>query len=192
MRLLSLAVAVAFLVPIDGLSAQQPPPVEVGQRVRVTRECAEGYTRTFNDLRTICPTHTGAFMTMTAESIVLATGNGGNRLVFPFDSVTRLEVRQERRSWGWLGGIVGLFGGAGAGLGIGVMVGNAKNCYESECLDYWGRGLLAGAGAGLLLGVGIGSATSGDRWVEVPLSRLRVSFAPQHDGRFAFGVSVRF
>ena len=31
-----------------------------------------------------------------------------------------------------------------------------------------------------------------DRWEEVPLDRLRVSFAPQRDARFALGFSVSF
>ncbi len=31
-----------------------------------------------------------------------------------------------------------------------------------------------------------------DRWQEVPLDRLRVSVAPQRDGRFGLGLSVRF
>jgi len=31
-----------------------------------------------------------------------------------------------------------------------------------------------------------------DRWEEVPLDQLRVSFVPQLDGRFGFGLSVRF
>ncbi len=31
-----------------------------------------------------------------------------------------------------------------------------------------------------------------DRWEEVQLHRVRVSVAPQRDGRFGFGASVRF
>jgi hypothetical protein len=44
-----------------------------------------------------------------------------------------------------------------------------------------------------LLGVIIGGFIwKTDRWEEVPLDRLRVSFGPQRDGRFGFGASVRF
>jgi hypothetical protein len=47
-----------------------------------------------------------------------------------------------------------------------------------------------GAAAGLVIGPIVGAVRGG--WQEVPLERVRVSFAPQRDGRLALGVSVRF
>jgi hypothetical protein len=38
----------------------------------------------------------------------------------------------------------------------------------------------------------VGGSIKTDRWREVPLDRLRVGFAPQRDGRFGLGASVRF
>ena len=44
--------------------------------------------------------------------------------------------------------------------------------------------------------VGVGAITGAliktDHWEDVPLDRVRVSFGPQRDGRFALGASVRF
>jgi hypothetical protein len=45
-----------------------------------------------------------------------------------------------------------------------------------------------GAGVGAL----IGTAIKTERWQEVPLDRVRVSFGPQRNGRFGFGLSVSF
>jgi len=42
------------------------------------------------------------------------------------------------------------------------------------------------------LGAVIGALIKTDRWEEVPLDALRVSFVPQRDGRFGLGMSVRF
>ena len=45
---------------------------------------------------------------------------------------------------------------------------------------------------GAVVGTLIGSAVKTDRWEEVPLDRLRLQVAPQRDGRFGLGLSVRF
>ena len=52
-------------------------------------------------------------------------------------------------------------------------------------------GVIGGLG-GLVTGAFIGLAIETDRWQEVPLNHVRVSFAPQRDGRFGLGLSVRF
>jgi len=53
-------------------------------------------------------------------------------------------------------------------------------------------GMAAGALLGTVTGLVVGTITSGERWEEVPLDQLQVSFVPQRDGRFALGLSVRF
>ncbi len=52
-------------------------------------------------------------------------------------------------------------------------------------------GVIGGLG-GLVAGALIGSAVETDRWVDVPLDRLRVSLGPQRGGGFGLGLSVRF
>jgi hypothetical protein len=45
---------------------------------------------------------------------------------------------------------------------------------------------------GGILGGIAGAASSHEGWVQVPLDRLRVSFAPHRDGKFALGMVVSF
>ena len=51
--------------------------------------------------------------------------------------------------------------------------------------------LITGAIVGAAGGI-VGYFIKTDRWEEIPLERLRVSLAPQRDGGFALGFSVRF
>ena len=44
----------------------------------------------------------------------------------------------------------------------------------------------------LLVGFVVGDKIRTHDWEEVPLDRIRVSFVPQRDGRFAFGFSLDF
>jgi hypothetical protein len=46
--------------------------------------------------------------------------------------------------------------------------------------------------AGGLVGLGIGALFKTERWEEVPLDQLRVSVAPQPDGRLGVSVSLEF
>ena len=94
--------------------------------------------------------------------------------------------------------------GAGIGLVVGMVTGAVLG-YASfeECVSFCigsvtGREELAIVGA-VLLGLGgivVGAVTGAfiktDRWEEVPLDRLHLQVAPQGDGRFGLGASVRF
>ena len=185
------ALAVSLVVPLSTLSAQSPP-IEPGARVRVKQECFEGYTSTSRNLTTVCPTNTGVLTAMTAESIIFATGNGGNRLAVPLDSVTRLEVIQGRSRHPWRGAGIGLLVGAAGGA-----VGTLIMCRNDGCWDYgtgfWVARLSAsGAVVGAVMGGIVGTFIKTDRWEEVPLDRLRVSFAPQRDGRYKLGLRLTF
>ena len=100
--------------------------------------------------------------------------------------MTRLEVSRGRKSR-WLSGMgLGLL----AGAGIGAFAGG----FSSSCTHEWGSlctmvGAGTGASLGLLTGLTIGALVMTDRWEEVSLDRLRVSFVPQRDG---FAVGMRF
>ena len=52
--------------------------------------------------------------------------------------------------------------------------------------------LAVGAALGTLAGGLIGKAARGERWEEVPLDALRVSFVPHREGRFGLGLTVEF
>jgi hypothetical protein len=64
---------------------------------------------------------------------------------------------------------------------------------DASCNTWcFGVGAIVVAVPSAFVGGIIGAFIKTDRWEEVPLDRLRVSFAPQRDGRFALGLSVAF
>jgi hypothetical protein len=152
--------------------AQEPLPVEPGVRVRVTApECElRGHAATFRALR--------------ADTLVLETTE------CPLDSVTRLDVSGGQKSHARLGAGIGF-----AAVALGTVV-YCKTVEFSGCVPYdsdltLAFALIFGALGGVAGGIA-GYLIKTERWEEIPLERLRVSLAPQRDGGFALGFSVRF
>ncbi len=177
MRLIVPFLAVLAFLPATSVIAQeQSLPLEPGQRVRVTAPNLgiRYQLATFEVLR-------GDTLVVTADSTMYC----------PLASVTRLDVHQGRKSEWKTGLIVGAFVGA-IGGGIAGYVLETIDEYSPEYALPVAGGALAGAAVVGGLGAGIGTFIKADRWEEIPLDRLRVSFVPQRDGRFAFAVSVRF
>jgi len=93
--------------------------------------------------------------------------------------------------------------GAGIGFAAGALVGlvhcsgDAGGFSDAGTCDLYGDDLtlwvafVIGAMGGLAGGI-TGYFIKTDSWEEVPLERVRVSLAPQRDGGFALGFSVRF
>jgi hypothetical protein len=112
----------------------------------------------------------------------------------PLASVERVDV-----SRGFTRGNPALiWGGAAVGTGVGVAV--AVDALSEDCVgDLCELNKLAvlaiptfggiGAMAGWLVGVPFFKF---ERWRKVPLDRLRVSVAPQRDGRLRLGASITF
>ena len=179
MRHATFLVAVLAFVPLATATAQELPPVKVGDRVRVT---APGVHRL-----------EGPVLLLTTDSLVMRFEYGApNRLAIPLASVTRLELSMPGASRAGQGALTGLAIGGGGGAIVAVTV-----CAGSFYLeDAAGLCVLAGAvifgAGGALVGAIIGDMTTGTRWEEVPLDRLRLQVAPQRDGRFGLGLSVRF
>jgi hypothetical protein len=72
---------------------------------------------------------------------------------------------------------------------------NQAECEEQGKLlcEYEGAGAaMIGLMGGALIGASVGTFIRTDKWGEVPLDQLRVSLAPQRDGRFGLGLSVAF
>jgi hypothetical protein len=130
---------------------------------------------------------------LTADSIVLVTGRRQGRLALSRLFVERVDVSQGRkihpgRAVGFP--VLGFFvGGVTGGL---IAYSTCAPCdYELEGLaPAFGAGI--GATVGFVAGLVTGLVWRTDRWEEVPLDRLRVSFVPQRDGQFALGLSVSF
>ena len=153
------------------IAAQEPLVLEPGVLVRVTAlDCGlRGRAATFRGFR--------------ADTLILGTTE------CPLASVTRLDVSRGQKSHVFVGFLVG----AGAGLVGSLAVCNfTDTCQVFSDNDVRGdvvtvSGLMGGALGGIT-----GYLVKSDRWEEVPLERLRVSLAPQRDGGFALGFSVRF
>ena len=164
--------AAALPVPVAAISAQEPPQVEPGARVRVT--AADNAIRN----------RVGTLRELNADSIVLEDG-----LMLPLASVTRLELSRGRTANQTPGIVVGFLAGATIGAVWGASA--AREIDESATavtLLAAGIGSALGAVIGGIVGLGIRT----DRWEEVPLHRLRVNPTPQPGGRLALGLSVRF
>ena len=164
MRGFNAVVTVAVLALPTTLAAQEPPPIERGERVRVTApDCG------MRGLKT-------SVQALRGDTLVLDTTE------CPLASVIGLDVSRGRKSHLLTGAGIGLLVGAGAGVLIVATAGDLNNCdpfTPTQCALILGG---IPAGSGLLLGSVLGLLIKTDRWEEVPLDRLRVSFTPQRDG----------
>lgn len=193
MRGITFVLAVCLAGPFATLSAQQPPPLEAGERVRV-------WASDFDLEGQLGFVHT--------DSVLVNRGGRSDRLAISLSSVTKLE-RRELKSSATGGALVGFLVGLVAGSVTGTFVGLTGHECESDvatsrCTNdsnsvsdaigltggAWGS--VVGGVLGTAFGALIGASIKTDRWEEVPLDRLRVSFAPQRDARFALGFSVSF
>ncbi len=170
MRYSAVLFAVLAVAPLTRVTAQEPPPVKVGDRVRVTAPDINKYDGTLQAMR-------GDALTVDTLRIAVA-------------SVMRLDVYRGRKSNVGKGV---LLGGIPSGILLGIY-GGALCADETWCEVAAGFALGFGVGfaGGALIGGVIGAIIKSDRWEEVPLDQLRVSFAPQRDGRFSLGFNVAF
>ena len=129
----------------------------------------------------------GTVVAFEADSLMVQRGTDTWRLSLA--SLTRLEMSQGRRSHAGLGAGIGLLVGAGVGavIGSGCDLTVVPVSSEAGCIAV-GVALVGGAGA--LLGAVIGSHTRTERWAEVPLDHLRISFMPRRSGRVQFTASI--
>ncbi len=178
MRTLTSVIIILLLVSVGGLQAQQSQSIQSGQRVRITAPGCGMHQRVT------------AFEEFGGRKLLLTTAT------CPLDSVTMAEVSRGRKSRVLDGMAIGFVSGVVIGAGYGVTYCVVGGCNVAYTVLVGGFGMLFGAPPGLALGVlgGIVAtlAVPGERWEEVPLDRLRVSVAPQRDGRFALGLTYRF
>ncbi len=155
-----------------GIAAQEPSSFDARVRVRVTaldcglREQATG------------------FQALREGMLVL------DATECPLASVTRLEVSRGQKS------------NAGLGASIGFGAGALGTVFYCKALDQFGCrlfdddltlpvALIVGA-IGAIAGGITGNLIKSERWEEVSLERVSVSLAPQRDGRFGLGLTVKF
>ena len=179
-----------LLVAVTSLLAQQAPPVEVGSRVRVTA-IDLGLEKQSASLQGLRGDTLDLFVAQDVGSIVSV----------PLASVTEFATLQSTSRRTVIGALIGSAVGFSAGV---IVLAVAHEGCEGGGFFSWGRRYCGtappeaelAAVAGALLGAGVGAVVGyfikTDRWEEVQLDRLRVSFAPQREGGFALGLSVEF
>ncbi len=179
MRQATILVAILAFVPLTSATAQEPPPVKVGDQVRVTA--------------TDLGRREGTVQLLTTDSLVMRPEYGApNRLAIPLASVTRLELSTPGGSRAGRGALIGLaLGGFGGAAAAGTACGNST-LFEDDAGACAAIGFGVFGASGALVGAIVGSMITGGRWEEVPLDRLRLQVAPQRDGWFGLGLSVRF
>ena len=168
MRPVTFLVAVLAVAPLLSVAAQEDPfrprrpgRVKPGDRVRV-------WAPEFGVQKWV-----GTLRALRGDTLTV------DKMRFAFASVTRLEVRRGGKSHALAGAAIGGVIGAVSGA-----VGGAASCADSF-VDPGGCALLGGlvfGAGGALLGAVVGALAKTDRWQEVPLAFLRVSFAPHGDG----------
>ena len=164
-------------------AAQDTPPIAVGERVRVSTASGATYV---------------GLVGMVTSAVIEVQDEEGSRSSVPLSTVRRLEVSRGQKSNASAGAFIGFVTGAITGALIGGSLGDDPPFFGGdEPFPFSAEkkafiGFLLGGAGGAIIGKLIGEAVHSDRWVEVPLERLRVSLAPQRHGRFAFGFSVRF
>ena len=173
MRPVTFLVVVLAVAPLSTVNAQGSIPVKPGDRVRVTVGL---------------PPHPivryGKFVEVVDENFVLDNAR------VPLDSIARVEVNRGSHGHGGLGALLGLLV-VGAGGYAWAFGGDGGQHGEFEELNKL-AGAVVGGLLGLVTGIAIGANIRTQEWGNVPLDQLRVSFAPQRDGRFGLGLSVRF
>ena len=196
MRHATFLLAILAFVPLASAAAQVRP----GERVRVTH-------------LPICPVdlcvgtrpvrrRTGVFVAYERDTLMLSGGPRSDQLAVPLTSITKLEVHrgQQPRGHTALRAVGGLVSGAALGAamvgGIGLFIHFTFNPFDKDLSELelekdMLRFAVIGGALGMIGGI-LGARMFVDRWEEVPLDRLRVSFGPQRDGKFGLGASVRF
>ena len=127
------------------------------------------------------------------DSVLVLGGSRGERMAIPLTSVTRLEVHRGTRNQVGKGALIGF--GIGAGFGALIGLGTSTQQCSMICFSPSESAAIGAAVIGipgLLIGIVAGALSKSDRWEEVPLERVRVSFAPLGGGTCSLGLSVGF
>lgn len=163
------------------LAAEQATTLDPGSRVRLSWTGGRG-TRL-----------TGAVQ-MTDEKVLWIVTDDQEVVRVPREQVTRLEIASGRKGHAGKGFLTGAL--AGALMGGLLMAGSSEPlfCFGSGCGPPTTREKLAFVGFTTLasggIGAGIGALIRSDRWLEVPLGRVRLRAGPA--GSRGMGVSASF
>ncbi len=170
-------VLLLLLIPLSFTSLTAQDTLTAGDKVRVTTE----------EERVV-----GYWVSVGDNQLTLNSEARDSSLVLPLASLTKLEVSLGQMSSTLVGAGIGFLVGAAAGLATAAIVcAIAGDCDPDDPyydLVYAFFGVL-GVGVGTLTGAIIGSTIKVDRWMDVPLDRIRVSLTPRGGG---LEVSAKF
>lgn len=179
-RIYALVAALLLTAAVD-LLAQGRPPVGPGDRVRLSAPSI-GFDRVIATVFALKP-----------DTLWLQHPEA---LAVPIVSITQLDVSRGQESRARQGSVIGLVGGAVIGAIIGIAQSDWGESFtdiqdEDEKIERIAIGALVGGIAGAALGALIGSTIRVDKWVAVPLHRLRVTVVPVHRSGLSVGVVLR-
>lgn len=138
----------------------------------------------------------GLLVGFEGDTMLVSHQPGGPGRAVPLDKVETFEVSTGRKSSAGKGALIGLAGGAAAGVGAALIVCDDDECVGSGYGSY--KGLVAGVFGvgGALFGAGVGALVGGrfhgDRWERIPLEELRMGMEPiGHGGRLRMTLHFR-
>jgi hypothetical protein len=169
MRTVTPFLAVLLLLSSPKLTAQQPPLLFPGMQVRAS---------------TMPPTRGPAWMEgsvsrVTDDHLVIDPVDG-ELLAIPLEFLTRVEIYRRTGSYGTVGAVVGLAGGAFLGLVV------------KEFGDADAAWVAVGAAAGGVTGFFLGRSVYHEGWDPVSVDAIRGDSASPLENRFTLGLSIRF
>jgi len=126
----------------------------------------------------------GTLVALDADSLVIRGSVDARRLSLA--SVEHVDLSRGRKSHARLGAGIGLLVGAGAGaLASCDNENNQSDLVPIQCIAM-------GAAAGALLGAVTGALVRTERWEQIPLDRLRMSFTSDRGSAWTLRVSISF
>ena len=172
-RVVSTLLAVMLLAP--AVRAEEGPPLQPGQRLRVTAVAPGRFTGVT----------VGSLVKVGPDSVTLLDPERSAVTELPLTSITRIEVSQGKRRHTWQGALIGA--GVG-GLGALAIAGGSsevcgtydmpRSCSSSEKVAL--GALVVGFWAGI--GAWLGHRKQSEDWSDSTVARLRVTLLPKRGG----------
>ncbi len=173
---MALCIAAQGMGP-GSVEAQGPPPIDRGDRIRITAPSL-GMAETECDVARV------------DETEALANCDGGDILTaIPWNSMEKLDVSVEQKGRALVGGLVGL----GAGAALGAIVASAATSEDDWLFstdEVMGPAILGFGLAGGLIGALLGNTIKRDVWAPAPRSGPAVA-VEGGPGRGGWGLGVR-
>lgn len=185
------ALAALLITAVAGPATAQEPGPQPGTRLRLTLPCDQ-LAQPSGARRASCRTE--GILVHTRGDTILIT-EAGDSARYRLATVAKLEQLRGRRAHRLAGALMGLVVGAGVTYAVLSSGGSTAVCDQSanqdalegtECAALVAAGGLGGA----VLGLGVGSLIKSERWVEVPVQRLRVRVGARTDRGVALAIRL--